>query len=127
MQHHKQPEESQDHQLVEKLLWNHSKVPSLSHETGRFYPMLGPIELSAAERYTTGHAILGQHVVVGSMLVLQGALGNVPRGVWLDPRLYHKATSPRLAVELSVNAGARITPVNRRGRRPLGGQTSGES
>jgi len=47
-----------------------------------------------------GHAILGQNVVVGSMLVLQGALGNVPRGVWLDPRLYHKGTSPRLAAEL---------------------------
>src|SRR5712691_4749111 len=53
MQHHKQPWESQDHPLVEKLLWNHGNVPSLSRETGRFYPMLGPIELSAAERYTT--------------------------------------------------------------------------
>src|SRR5882672_5799073 len=47
-----------------------------------------------------GHAILGQNVVVGSMLVLRVSLGNVPRGVWLDPRLYHKDTSPRLAVEL---------------------------
>jgi len=34
--------------LVEKLLWNHGKVPSLGRETGRFYPILGPIELSAA-------------------------------------------------------------------------------
>jgi hypothetical protein len=32
--------------LVEKLLWNHGKVPSLGNETGRFYPILGPIELS---------------------------------------------------------------------------------
>ena len=45
---------------------------------------------------------MGQNVVAGSMLVLQGALGNVPRGVWLDPRLSHKDTSPRLAVELPV-------------------------
>src|ERR1700675_4730578 len=47
-----------------------------------------------------GHARLGQHVVAGSMLVLRVALGNVPRGVWLDPRLYHKDTSPRLSGEL---------------------------
>jgi hypothetical protein len=40
------------------------------------------------------------------MLVLQGALGNVPRGVWLDPRLYHKDTSPRLVVELPLNSPA---------------------
>jgi hypothetical protein len=33
---------------AEKLMWNHGKVPSLGSETGRFYPMLGPIELSAA-------------------------------------------------------------------------------
>src|SRR5438128_9344980 len=33
---------------VEKLRWNHGKVPSLGSETGRFYPMLGSIELSAA-------------------------------------------------------------------------------
>src|SRR5262249_31285149 len=47
-----------------------------------------------------GHAILGQNVVVGSMLVLRVTLGNVPRGVWLDPRLSHKDTSPRLRGEL---------------------------
>ena len=34
------------------------------------------------------------------MLVLQGALGNVPRGVCLDPRLRYKCPSPRLPVEL---------------------------
>src|SRR5438874_10455907 len=43
---------------------------------------------------------LGQNVVVGSMLVLQVALGNVPRGVCLDPRLHYKCTSPRLPAEL---------------------------
>src|SRR5439155_14705095 len=43
---------------------------------------------------------LEQNVVVGSMLVLQVALGNVPRGVCLDPRLHYKCTSPRLPAEL---------------------------
>src|SRR6516165_5836100 len=45
---------------------------------------------------------LGQNVVVGSMLVLQVALGNVPRGVWLDPRLLYNCTVPRFGVELPV-------------------------
>src|SRR5256886_15617772 len=45
---------------------------------------------------------LGQNVVVGSMLVLQVALGNVPRGVCLDPRLHYECTSPRLPAELPV-------------------------
>ena len=49
-----------------------------------------------------GHARLGQNVVVGSILVLRVALGNVPRGVWLDPRLHYKCTSPRLSVELPL-------------------------
>src|SRR5215468_3509613 len=34
------------------------------------------------------------------MLVLQVALGNVPRGVCLDPRLHYKRSSPRLSAEL---------------------------
>src|SRR6516225_9485566 len=34
------------------------------------------------------------------MLVLQVALGNVPRGVWLDPRLLYNCTVPRFGVEL---------------------------
>src|SRR5947207_10400382 len=45
---------------------------------------------------------LGQNVVVGSMLVLQVALGNLPRGVCLDPRLHYKCTSPRLPAELPI-------------------------
>src|SRR5438046_9503644 len=48
----------------------------------------------------TEQCSLGQNVVVGSMLVLQVALGNVPRGVCLDPRLHYKCTSPRLPAEL---------------------------
>src|SRR6266849_5064230 len=47
-----------------------------------------------------GHAKFGQNVVVGSMLVLRVALGNVPRGVCLDPHFLYKRTIPRLSVEL---------------------------
>ena len=47
-----------------------------------------------------GHAKFGQNVVVGSMLVLRVALGNVPRGVCLDPHFHCKRTIPRLSVEL---------------------------
>ena len=47
------PQESQDCQLVEKKVRNHGKPPSLGGETGGFYLILGPMELSAAERYTT--------------------------------------------------------------------------
>src|SRR5215471_21686030 len=36
------------------------------------------------------------------MLVLQVALGNVPRGVCLGPRLHYKRSSPRLSAELST-------------------------
>src|SRR5205085_12092919 len=49
-----------------------------------------------------GHAKFGQNVVVGSMLVLRVALGNVPRGVWLDPHFYCKRTIPRFSVELPI-------------------------
>jgi len=49
-----------------------------------------------------GHAQLGQHVVVGSMIVLRVALGNLPRGVCLDPRLHGKRTSARLSGELPL-------------------------
>ena len=47
-----------------------------------------------------GYATLGQHVVVGSMLLLRDAWGNLPGGVWLAPRLRDKCTSPRLSGEL---------------------------
>src|SRR5712691_139125 len=53
VQHDTQPQESQDCQLVEKKVRNHGTPPSLGGETGGFYLILGPIELSAAERYTT--------------------------------------------------------------------------
>src|SRR6059036_295668 len=51
-----------------------------------------------------GHAEFGQNVVVGSMFVLRVALGNIPRGVCLDPHLHCKRTIPRLSVELPVMA-----------------------
>ena len=53
VQHDTQPQEAQDCQLVEKKVWKHGTTPSLGGETGGLYLMLGPMELSAAERYTT--------------------------------------------------------------------------
>src|SRR5262245_42158709 len=55
VQHDTQPQEAQDCQLVEKKVWKHGTTPSLGGETGGLYLMLGPMELSAAERYTTNH------------------------------------------------------------------------
>jgi Asp-tRNA(Asn)/Glu-tRNA(Gln) amidotransferase A subunit family amidase len=53
VQQEKQPQQSQQHQLIEKQVWNHGKTSSLGGETGGFYLIRGPIELSAAWRYTT--------------------------------------------------------------------------
>src|SRR4029453_954161 len=53
VQHDTQPQEAQDCQLVEKQVWHHDTTPSLGGETGGLYLMRGPIELSAAWRYTT--------------------------------------------------------------------------
>src|SRR5215467_14547735 len=53
VQHDTQPQEAQDRQLVEKKVWNHGTTPSLGGETGSLYMILGPMELSAASRYTT--------------------------------------------------------------------------
>src|SRR5712691_5478638 len=60
-----------------------------------------------------GHAKFGQNVVVGSMLVLRGALGNVPRGVCLDPHFHCKRTIPRLSVELPTVQYSAISPLRR--------------
>src|SRR5215471_9822791 len=43
------------------------------------------------------------------MLVLQVALGNVPRGVCLDPRLHYKRSSPRLSAELPADGVEGVT------------------
>jgi hypothetical protein len=44
---------TQDHQLVEKWLRNHGKIPSLGSETRGFYLILGARALFAAYRYTS--------------------------------------------------------------------------
>ena len=48
VQHDKQPQESQDRQLIEKKVWNHGTTPLLGGETEGLYLILGPMELSAA-------------------------------------------------------------------------------
>src|SRR5215831_3855263 len=49
-----------------------------------------------------GQCLLGQNVVVGSMMVLLAWCGSMPRGVYLDPYLRYKCASPRLSAELPV-------------------------
>jgi hypothetical protein len=57
VQHDTQPQEAQDCQLVEKQVWHHDTTPSLGGETGGLYLIRGPIELSAAWRYTTQKSV----------------------------------------------------------------------
>jgi len=52
------------------------------------------------------------------MRVLAGAVGNVPRGVGLAPRLHHKDTAPRLAAELPDAANTYKTSDNINPRQP---------
>src|SRR5215475_11445769 len=47
-----------------------------------------------------GQCLLGQNVIVGSMIVLLALCGSMPRGVCLDPHFYYKCASPRLNAEL---------------------------
>src|SRR4029434_7981181 len=47
-----------------------------------------------------GQCLLGQNVVVGSMMVLLALCGSRPRGVYLDPHFRYKCASPRLSAEL---------------------------
>src|SRR5262249_4756476 len=58
VQHDKQPQESQDHQLVVKLVWNHGKAPSQWCDTEALYLVFGARQLSAGYRYTTHYALL---------------------------------------------------------------------
>ena len=53
VQHDKQLQESQDHQLVVKLVWNHGKAPSQWCDTEALYLVFGARQLSAGYRYTT--------------------------------------------------------------------------
>src|ERR1700758_563345 len=47
-----------------------------------------------------GQFLLGQNVVVGSMMVLLALCGSRPRGVYLDPHFRYKWAAPRLSAEL---------------------------
>jgi hypothetical protein len=69
-----------------------------------------PLSAPAPVWPLAGHAIVGQNVVVGSMLVLRVAVGNVPRGVGLAPQLYDKAPSPRVRGELLQRAVLTTSP-----------------
>ena len=53
IQHKKEPQESQDRQLIVKEVWNHGMAPLHGGVTGTLYLLLGPVEGSAAERDTT--------------------------------------------------------------------------
>jgi hypothetical protein len=57
IQHDKQPQEAKEHQLVEKMVWNHGYPPSRGGETRGFYLILGPRGLSAGYRYTTDETL----------------------------------------------------------------------
>src|SRR5437870_54440 len=47
-----------------------------------------------------GQSLLGQNVVVGSMMVLLALCGSMPRGVYLGPHFRYKCASPRLSADL---------------------------
>src|SRR5207244_11305007 len=52
-----------------------------------------------------GQSLLGQNVVVGSMMVLLALCGSMPRGVYLGPHFRYKCASPRLSAELPGKPG----------------------
>ena len=79
-----QPQKSQDRQLVEKQVWNHGKTPSLGGETGGLYLILRPMELSAAERYTTMHR--GWAYFQAQPRVHHGRLQCAGPVAWLTPQ-----------------------------------------
>src|SRR6266571_5791841 len=49
-----------------------------------------------------GQFLLGQNVVVGSMMVLLALCGSMPRGVYLGPHFRYKCAAPRLSAELPL-------------------------
>src|SRR6266699_1560487 len=49
-----------------------------------------------------GQFLLGQNVVVGSMMVLLALCGSMPRGVYLGPHFRYKCAAPRLSAELPI-------------------------
>src|SRR5205823_6433910 len=64
-----------------------------------------------------GQSLLGQNVVVGSMMVLLALCGSMPRGVYLGPHFRYKCASPRLSAELPVAALGQLTLVKALGFR----------
>src|SRR6266516_4450664 len=64
-----------------------------------------------------GQFLLGQNVVVGSMMVLLALCGSMPRGVYLGPHFRYKCASPRLSAELPVAALGQLTLVKALGFR----------
>ena len=56
IEHDKELQESQGRQLVVKEVWNHNIAPLYGDVTGALYAILGPVELSAVERYIYGPA-----------------------------------------------------------------------
>src|SRR6266571_3921482 len=52
-----------------------------------------------------GQSLLGQNVVVGSMMVLLALCGSMPRGVYLGPHFRYKCASPRFSAELPSEEG----------------------
>src|SRR5215470_9293623 len=65
-----------------------------------------------------GQFLWGQHVVVGSMMVLLALCGSMPRGVYLAPHFRYKCASPRLSAELPVLTmplGSKVFGVERHG------------
>src|SRR6266581_4105490 len=58
-----------------------------------------------------GQSLLGQNVVVGSMMVLLALCGSMPRGVYLGPHFRYKCASPRLSAELPSLPGEILFPL----------------
>src|SRR6266568_9557333 len=56
-----------------------------------------------------GQSLLGQNVVVGSMMVLLALCGSMPRGVYLGPHFRYKCASPRLSAELPWGSPGKTT------------------
>jgi hypothetical protein len=90
VQHDTQPQEAQDCQLVEKQVWNHDTTPSLGGETGGLYLIRGPIELSAAWRYTTRTVKADEDRSPVSKLVRSSAVsGRTYKGVCMSRSIPH--------------------------------------
>src|SRR5262249_11007563 len=73
VQHDKQPQESQHHELRVKEVWNHGSAPSPWDDRGTFYLVFGAEQLSAGYRYTTR---LGDFIEGPGALLRRWGLGQ---------------------------------------------------